>query len=216
MEIFKHIYSKTKYAAFDPELWEDTKDKWDYSILIKWLRQRVKKLSNNIKKEYICLQDPTYWDDLSEFNDIEKIGRDPTFDPRIGNKYTRKTFVKDVYNQYYYNSHTPKNLEKVVGNGRKMSIRSQGQNKADLIRLSGKNIGNKDYDNSEDTKNSTIITGACIKREGKEAQERAIQVNFHHFLSYYFTLGQSREISPSEKDVQTTWPDYWRGLNGSW
>ena len=85
---------------------------------------------------------------MSEYNEIEKLGRDHTFDPRIGNKYTRKSYVKQVYNKYFYKDVTPKIMKGEDSNvsKRKISIRSQGMNRLEMINFSGKNIGQRYYE----------------------------------------------------------------------
>lgn len=75
----------------------------DYTELIDCLKSYIRRLSKSHKDELVTLGDKD--EDMSEYTDLEKLGSDPTFDPRIGNKYTRKLHIKEIYNNYYYENY---------------------------------------------------------------------------------------------------------------
>lgn len=108
LKIFKNMYAKIKYATFNNKSNGSLLKSNDYQCLIKCIRKQVSKLNKNLKNEIISLSDPNFGEEISEFNESEKVGINPTFDARVGNKYTRKTFIKQLYNKYYNRNPPPK------------------------------------------------------------------------------------------------------------
>lgn len=119
LESFKALYAKIKYCTFDSVQ--------DYTTVIDSLKKLSKRLHNDHGKELINLDGSD--EEMSEFTDLEKLGQDGTFDHRVGNRYTRKVYIRDVYNTYYLEKNPtkqgmsnskPKHMEE-----NKKSIRSQ-------------------------------------------------------------------------------------------
>lgn len=116
LTLFKALYSKIKYCLF-------LKDQ-DYEIVIEWLRNQTKKLVPEFKSERICLID-NFDSEVSEYYSIEKVGSEWSYDARIGNRFTRRTFVKEIYNEFY-DKYSPKKYAKTLDG--KSVIRSQDHN----------------------------------------------------------------------------------------
>lgn len=93
LEIFKSLYSKIKYRKFNKYS--------DYCSVIDLIKATIKKLADSKSNTLLALKDPNGDESVSEYNELEKVGNSPTFDSWCGNKYTRKLYVKNVYNEYY-------------------------------------------------------------------------------------------------------------------
>jgi hypothetical protein len=103
LTLFRALYRKIKYCEF---LLDD-----DYEVVFECLRKQSKKLTPEFKEERICLND-CYAQELSEYYAIEKIGIESSYDARVGNRYTRRTYVKEIYNEYY-GTYSSKKFEKI-------------------------------------------------------------------------------------------------------
>lgn len=99
LEIFKNIYARTKYALFKETA--EKGDSNDYTRLGRYLRHKIMKAPAKVRNHPICLYDPCFGEEMSEYHPMEKLGYNATFDVRTGNQYTRKTFIKGIYNTFY-------------------------------------------------------------------------------------------------------------------
>lgn len=91
------MYAKIKYSSFE--------NNNDYCRIIDDLKSHLRKLSKTMKNDLLNMSDLSHSDEeLNEHTALENLGKDPTFDRRTGNKYTRKLHIKEVYNKYYYGS----------------------------------------------------------------------------------------------------------------
>lgn len=129
--IFKYLYSRIKYRSF-----ERTKD---YFTVINWIRKCSKKLQQWGKNEVVYLEQPSHSDhEFSEYTELEKLGSEPTFDHRTGNRFTRKLHIKEIYEDYYYEGYeskpgTPMKKTRMISESLKeKAIRSLDQRQGNL------------------------------------------------------------------------------------
>jgi len=167
LEIFKVIYSKTKYSTFKSN--SQYQEKNDYTALSRCLIEKVNKLPIKIKDALISFTDPDECEEISEFYPLEKLGHDQTFDARIGNRFTRKTMIKYIYNRYYSKEENIVNPRKdLPGLSKKSSLQSQSM-KGKFTNLPNKNIPHRICDDSEDTKNNLVIAEKLLKKNSKDS-----------------------------------------------
>ncbi|CAI2381766.1 unnamed protein product [Moneuplotes crassus] len=175
LEIFRTIYSKTKFSSFKTGFSHNDSYLSDYSGLTRCLKQKIAKLPLKIKNELISFCDPCSDGVMSEFHPLEKLGQDPTFDTRVGNKYTRKTQVKHAYNAFYGKSSTSKNCPRSRFWASQQSSFKRHTAKDNRVYSSDKHILTKMCDDFDDSKNSTVITGKVLKKSSQDYSRKSKQ-----------------------------------------
>ena len=93
LAIFKSIYSKIKSKRFD---WCD-----HYAAVISRIEYFIRKISKTQSNHLIQL-DIENGNNINEFSEQELVGVSASFDSRTGNRYTRRSHIKDIYSKFNF------------------------------------------------------------------------------------------------------------------
>mmetsp|Transcript_41446 Transcript_41446/g.47795 ORF Transcript_41446/g.47795 Transcript_41446/m.47795 type:complete len:228 (+) Transcript_41446:827-1510(+) len=176
LALFKSLYSKIKLRKFDCSE--------DYTGLIECLKGHIRKLVKAANKHTIFMgSDCDCDDDANEYLEHDFSGTRTEFDSRTGNKYTRKNFVKEIYNRF--------NLMSLAGGGfsqakqkyieERKTIRSQDVKdylikkadqleKSDFLNYSVKVIMNKLIDEKNPSDSESVNVG-LVKKDQKDSSD---------------------------------------------